>query len=339
MKKFLENKKGITLIALIITIIILLILAGITIGTLTGNGLFDKAKTARDKSEKSQATETMNLKITNIQISSYSEKQELPDLQYLADKLCEDNDIQYVLTTSKEHASLDKIDVTNSSSIFTKLKEYPYEFEINSSLQLASINGVKVANTNTMQIPTETIDISENGEYDIVNYAKANVHISSANENNSIIFLNNNVADSNYTLNTGNTENRSGKWEFNNKGLDLYISHNYDSSNDSDAKYTYWCYIPFRVSKTGKYLFYMNKTNQQVDTNTENPLYYGISSLPVKSRGTYNILNASNDSNLVGVIDLSSDTDYYIGANFDLTWNNWGYGKISFSDILLVYLK
>lgn len=112
---------------------------------LRNNGLLNKAQTTSDETKKSQATETMNLKITNIQISSYAETQELPNLQYLADKLCEDNDMEYVLTASKEHASLDKIDVTNISSIFTKLKEYPYEFEINSSLQLASIDGVKVA--------------------------------------------------------------------------------------------------------------------------------------------------------------------------------------------------
>ena len=62
--------------------------------------------------------------------------------------------------------------------------------------------------------------------------------------NNNYMFVYNKVANKNYTLNTGNTENRSGKWEFNDKGLDLYISSNYDSSNDTDAKYTYWCYIP-----------------------------------------------------------------------------------------------
>ncbi len=39
-----SREYGITLVALIITIIILLILAGITIGTLTGeNGLFTRA--------------------------------------------------------------------------------------------------------------------------------------------------------------------------------------------------------------------------------------------------------------------------------------------------------
>ena len=54
-----------------ITIIVLLILAGVTIAQLTGNGLLNKAQTASDETNKSQATETMNLKITNIQISSF----------------------------------------------------------------------------------------------------------------------------------------------------------------------------------------------------------------------------------------------------------------------------
>lgn len=146
LKMNLKSIEGITLISLVVTIIILIILASISIAMILGNnGLLNKAQTASDETKKSQATETINLKITNIQISSYAETQELPNLQYLADKLCEDNDMEYVLTASKEHASLDKIDVTNISSIFTKLKEYPYEFEINSSLQLASIDGVKIA--------------------------------------------------------------------------------------------------------------------------------------------------------------------------------------------------
>ena len=48
--KFNKNK-GITLIALVITIIILLILEGISISTLTQTGLFGKAKQAEQKSK------------------------------------------------------------------------------------------------------------------------------------------------------------------------------------------------------------------------------------------------------------------------------------------------
>ena len=185
MKK--KNNKGITLIALVITIIILLLLAGITIAQLTGNGILSKTKKAKDENEKQTATETMNLKITEIQISSYSENKELPSLQYLADKLCEDNDIEYVLKESKKQASLDKIIVNDSKSIFTKLKNYPYEFEINSSLQLASINGVKVANNNSNStlIGKTSIKVNEVGTKN----AKIDVDIGNSNKADIVAYV------------------------------------------------------------------------------------------------------------------------------------------------------
>ena len=50
MKKTFKNSKGITLVALVITIVILLILAGISISALTNTGIFQKAKDAKQKS-------------------------------------------------------------------------------------------------------------------------------------------------------------------------------------------------------------------------------------------------------------------------------------------------
>ncbi len=51
--KKLKSEKGITLIALIITIIVLLILAGVSIITLTGeNGTITRVQTAKKQSEK-----------------------------------------------------------------------------------------------------------------------------------------------------------------------------------------------------------------------------------------------------------------------------------------------
>ncbi len=57
MNKKAKKEKAITLIALVITIIILLILAGISISSLTGSGLFEKAKEAKNKSEEAQELE------------------------------------------------------------------------------------------------------------------------------------------------------------------------------------------------------------------------------------------------------------------------------------------
>ena len=66
-----QKNKGITLIALVITIIILLILAGITIATLTGeNGLFARAKQAKEETEKAQVDEKIKLALLEATIES-----------------------------------------------------------------------------------------------------------------------------------------------------------------------------------------------------------------------------------------------------------------------------
>ena len=150
-----NENKGITLIVLVITIIVLLILAGITIATLTGdNGILNKTDKASEETDKQTATEIINLKITEAQIASYTEKQQMPSLQFLADSLCEDEEIEYVELMTQKTASigetkLKSITVGEAKSIFTKLKQYPYEFEINGALKLVSINGIQVSNKET----------------------------------------------------------------------------------------------------------------------------------------------------------------------------------------------
>lgn len=63
-----NGQKGITLVALVITIIILLILAGISIASLTQTGLFEKTKDAKQKSENAQAEENATLENYMAQI-------------------------------------------------------------------------------------------------------------------------------------------------------------------------------------------------------------------------------------------------------------------------------
>ena len=54
----LKENKGITLIALVITVIVLLILAGVSIAMLTGeNGILSQAAKAKEETEKAQANE------------------------------------------------------------------------------------------------------------------------------------------------------------------------------------------------------------------------------------------------------------------------------------------
>ena len=64
LKEQLKINKGITLIALVITIIVLLILAGVTIATLTGdNGILTKAQSAKTQNDKATAKEKVDLAI------------------------------------------------------------------------------------------------------------------------------------------------------------------------------------------------------------------------------------------------------------------------------------
>ena len=67
-----QNNKGITLIALVLTIIILIILAGISINLILGdNGLLGKAKDAREQ----QTIESIREKLDIVKGSDYLEQE------------------------------------------------------------------------------------------------------------------------------------------------------------------------------------------------------------------------------------------------------------------------
>ena len=62
-----KNNKGITLIALVITIIVLLILAGVSIAMLTGdNGILTQAGNARTETAQAEAEEAVKLAVNEI---------------------------------------------------------------------------------------------------------------------------------------------------------------------------------------------------------------------------------------------------------------------------------
>ena len=69
-----KDQNAITLIALIITIIILLILAGISISALTQTGLFSRAKQAEQNSKMAKAKEEITLILNEWQIEKYQQE-------------------------------------------------------------------------------------------------------------------------------------------------------------------------------------------------------------------------------------------------------------------------
>lgn len=69
MNKKLTKDTGITLIALVITIIVLLILAGVTITSLTGeNGVLERAQRARNETMQAQIREQVQMEVMGSMI-------------------------------------------------------------------------------------------------------------------------------------------------------------------------------------------------------------------------------------------------------------------------------
>ena len=70
-KNEIKNQKGITLLVLVITIVVLLILAGVTIATLTGeNGILTRAQEAKEKTEEAAKREEAELADLNSYIDN-----------------------------------------------------------------------------------------------------------------------------------------------------------------------------------------------------------------------------------------------------------------------------
>ena len=95
-----KNQKGITLIALVITIIVLLILAGVSIAMLTGqNGILNQAKGSKTETVKAEAVEKINLALNAVKSEIY--KQQVTNTTYApaASATAADSAVTAVLTT------------------------------------------------------------------------------------------------------------------------------------------------------------------------------------------------------------------------------------------------
>lgn len=80
-----SNDTGITLIALVITIIVLLILAGVTITSLsTNDSAINKAQEAKIATERAEAGEELFMAVINIKTKQYLEEQN--KISYYTDK-------------------------------------------------------------------------------------------------------------------------------------------------------------------------------------------------------------------------------------------------------------
>ncbi len=94
------NNSGVTLVALVITIIVLLILAGISLTFAFGdNGIISKAQKAKIETEQAQAKEEINLKISDLKLEKQGQDLTLEEL------VNSNSDISFLNPTSSTESS------------------------------------------------------------------------------------------------------------------------------------------------------------------------------------------------------------------------------------------
>lgn len=123
-----RNEKGITLIALVITIIVLLILAGVTIAMLTGNnGILTKSTTAVSDTEKATAEEAIKMEVYNniaendgtFNLTTFTNITTNSDYTYSVETWGEDNTktTKDVTVTGKDSKTIGTWSVDNKGAI------------------------------------------------------------------------------------------------------------------------------------------------------------------------------------------------------------------------------
>ena len=114
MKERVKNKNGITLIALVITIIVLLILAGVTIATLAGeNGILTRASEASEQTTIGQEKEQIELAYSSVLSNKLGDGVTSGELQDELDKIVGDE------KTSVTGGSILKVTFTDTNNVYT----------------------------------------------------------------------------------------------------------------------------------------------------------------------------------------------------------------------------
>ena len=136
MKK--NRNNGITLVALVITIIILLILAGISIQAISNTGLFANAKRAKDESMKGQLQEEISLAIQSIQTEEI----------YKGNSVT----LETLAGGQLEEALTDITAELNGDEINGEYKNYAYTIDSNLKVTInGEVSGAKISGTAEVQ--------------------------------------------------------------------------------------------------------------------------------------------------------------------------------------------
>ena len=150
------SNSAITLIALIITIIVLLILAGVTLNMVIGeNGILEKANISKEETNKSQALEELRIKVLDIQ----TEKNGQATLKDIIEELLKFDEYSLFMpdNTKIENANQD---FSNLDFIYVNYKGY--KFKIDDKLVVELVGKIESSDENNY---TQEIGAEEKFEY------------------------------------------------------------------------------------------------------------------------------------------------------------------------------
>ncbi len=166
-----KNQKGITLIALVITIIVLLILAGVSIAMLTGeNGILTQANSSKSETNKSEAIERISLALNAVKAKVYEMEVGSATYNPIGDSTGEtgadQDDLEKAITSVLK---LDQIVPRNTTTETSNDGKYVYELDGN-TLILSYYN----TTTNVGSVVNDTVTAVK-GTIDL-NNATNNTH-------------------------------------------------------------------------------------------------------------------------------------------------------------------
>ena len=132
-----QKQKGITLIALVITIVVLIILAGVAINLTVGeNGILTKAKQAKTDYNLAKEREELELEIANIQIEIMSEENRAATLNDLYARI--DKNKYAIELKFDPVAATENVNTTPTYSIINKIGS-KYYFTVDSKLVITDV--------------------------------------------------------------------------------------------------------------------------------------------------------------------------------------------------------
>ena len=175
LRKKLKNTKGITLIALVVTIIILLILAGISIAMLTGNnGVLTQGQRAKEETRIASVEETVKLYKQGKYIDSATKtttenaNEMIEDLK--KQKLLSEDEIDReneIITIKRKDGSIAK-EIQYGTLTINISKTPEKEKAVRVTLKVESVEGTKALNVNSQEDMENFFNKSEDEKKDLI---------------------------------------------------------------------------------------------------------------------------------------------------------------------------